>query len=143
MVHTKKDKGDIGVAATIAALTIQGWRVAMPLSEHTKYDIIAEMNGVCYRVQVRYTTPKGNILVVKLRSSWADRNGSHDVNRKQGDYDILAAYNPVNNAVYFLSDSAFSNVAGVTLRTDCKATKKSRLASEHLTCPVPGTSLLN
>ena len=69
MVHTKKDKEDIGVAQTIAALTMQGWRVAMPLSEHTKYDLIAEMNGVCKRVQVRYTTPKNNVLTVKLRSS--------------------------------------------------------------------------
>jgi len=143
MVHTKKDKGDIGVAHTIATLTSQGWHVAMPLSEHTKYDLIAEKDGTCCRVQVRYTTPKKNILLVKLRSSWADRNGTHDIKRKQGDYDILAIYNPASKTVYFLSDLSFLNETSITLRLDRKVTVDSKLASEYLTCPVPGTSLLN
>ena len=45
-MHEKKIKGDIGLAFSIAVLTEQLWNVNLPLSESTKYDLIAEKRSV-------------------------------------------------------------------------------------------------
>lgn len=136
-MHEKKQKGDIGLTFTIASLTEQEYNVSVPLTEHAKYDLVVEKNGVLKTVQVRYTTPKNGSLKVKLRSCWADRNGSHSVNRKNGDYDILAIYNPENKKVYFLNDADFKCTTGVALRLKevskyCKG--RSRKADDYLIC---------
>ena len=86
-MHEKKIKGDIGFAFAIAVATEQGWSCCIPFSEHCSYDFIAEKNGKCKRVQVKYTTPSAEgVLKVKLASSWADKHGVHTKKRKFSDF---------------------------------------------------------
>jgi hypothetical protein len=125
-MHMKKIKGDIGVTAAIADLTKLGWNVSVPISEHTKYDLVIEKDNVCYRVQVRYTSMKNGVLNVKLRSCWADKHGCHTKDRKSGDFDILAVYCPQNNQLYYIKDSMFTNSTGVNIRIE----KPKRMTSQ-------------
>jgi len=53
--HHTKDKGDEGLGQVIADLMTHGVRVAVPLSEHLPFDLIAiGEDGAMRRVQVRY-----------------------------------------------------------------------------------------
>jgi len=135
-MHNKKTKGDIGLSYSIASATDQGWSCCIPLSEHQTYDFIAEKDGICKRVQARYTTPKNNKLDVKLKSSWADKNGNHTTKRKVGDFDTLSVYDPCSKQVYFINDKEFENNSGITLRlsTSKNGQKKGiRMADNYIT----------
>ena len=53
--HHTKDKGDEGLGQVIADLMANGVQVAVPLSEHLPFDLIAiGEHGAMRRVQVRY-----------------------------------------------------------------------------------------
>ena len=55
MRHHTKDKGDEGLGQVIADLMTSGVHVAVPLSEHLPFDLVAiDDGGVMRRVQVRY-----------------------------------------------------------------------------------------
>ena len=69
----------MGLGHVISDLLRVGIQVALPLSEHLPFDLIAiSEDGQLKRVQVKYraVTPRGGIEC-KLGSSWADRNGNH------------------------------------------------------------------
>lgn len=117
-MHKQKEKGDLGVAYAISAITEQGWTVSLPISEHKKYDLIAEKDGICKRIQVRYTTPVNGVLRVKLRSIWSDKKGVHFVKRKSGDFDILAIFNPQSRETCFVNDNDFLNETAISIRTE-------------------------
>lgn len=102
-MHEKKHKGDRGVGHVIARLIDLGWNVGVPISEHAAYDLFAEKNSKVHTVQVRYSTPKEGKVEIKLKSSWADKNGNHTRKRTKGDYTMLAVYVP-NRGVFFVSD---------------------------------------
>lgn len=137
-MYTKKEKGDIGLAEAIACLVKNGIYVSIPMSEHLKYDIIGEKNGVCKRIQVRFTTPKINgVMEVKIRSVWSNKKGSHVLKRNIGDFDILAVYCPQNNKTYFIDDVAFNNATSINLRLRENAAdnnSKSRWAEDFENC---------
>lgn len=137
-MHEKKTKGDIGVAWAIAFTTSQNWNVSLPISEHQKYDFIAEKDGKCKRVQVRYTTPKNGKMEIKLRSIWSDKNGAHYVIRQYEDFDVLAVFNPEDRNVYFIDANKFDNNTSIVLRiTESKNSQKSgiRMARDYLNFP--------
>lgn len=136
-MHGKKVKGDNALAQAIARMTELEWVVGVLLTEHAKYDFLAEKNGRVLRVQARYAAPskayKGKVLSVKLRTSWADKHGNHSRPRQRGDFDLLAAYCPETRKVYFVTDeqlgdrsSAFNLVLEPTY-----ARKDMHLASNY------------
>ena len=49
-MHELKVKGDIALAFTIARLTELGWNVGVLLTEHARYDLLAEKAGRTARV---------------------------------------------------------------------------------------------
>jgi len=118
-MHIKKHKGDVGLTCAMAELTKQEINVSIPISEHLKYDLIAEKDGVLKRVQVRHAKAINGSMSVKLRSIWSNRAGNHVVVRKKGDFDILAAYCPETGKTYFIDDASF----------DCESTITFRIAS--------------
>ncbi|MDD5193955.1 MAG: group I intron-associated PD-(D/E)XK endonuclease [Candidatus Nanoarchaeia archaeon] len=140
-MNTKKEKGDIGLAKTIADLTKNGIHVSLPISEHLKYDIIGEKNGICKKIQVRYTTPKENgIMSVKLKSVWSNKKGNHVLKRNIGDFDILAIYCPLNEKSYYIEDKNFINETSINFRVNenikTNQKHKSRLAKDFENCNI-------
>lgn len=126
-MHHTKTKADIAVGYVVAHLTEQQWNVGILITEHAKYDLLAEKDGVCVRVQVKYCSPTKNVLNVGIRNSWADTHGSHCSKRKDSDYDVLAVYSPEGNSVYFLNEIDFKECTTmVTLKLDSEAKKKNQ-----------------
>ena len=117
-MHVKKHKGDVGLVNAIAELTQQEIAVALPISDHLKYDLVAERNGILKRVQVRYTRLSDGKMNVKLKSVWSNQAGVHVSRRRQGDFDILAVYCPETHKTYFVADDSFDCGSTMTLRVE-------------------------
>src|SRR5258708_16409869 len=94
--HHTKDKGDEGLGQVIADLMTNGVQVAVPLSEHLPFDLVAiGEDGAMRRVQVRYRTSVDAAQVrCHLGGSWADRNGTHKRVFDASAIDVLAIYCP-------------------------------------------------
>src|SRR5438132_10624670 len=112
-----------------------GIQVAIPLSEHLPFDLVAiGEHGAMRRVQVRYrASPGASLLRCELLGSWADRHGTHKRAFDPLAIDVLAIYCPTPRTfVYMLAGELPST--GVYLRLS-KAkngqVKRTRDASEY------------
>lgn len=133
-MNDKKIKGDLGLVNVVLRLTELGFFVSLPISEHSKYDLIIEKENVCKTIQVRYTTMKNETISVKLRSTWADKNGSHARMRKKGDYDLLAVFEPKTKTTFFISDQQLNGLeTQISFRMSAPMIKcKYRLITDYL-----------
>ena len=107
MRHHTKDKGDIGVGCVIADLLKRGIQVALPISEHLPFDLIAiHQSGRMVKLSVKYRElDKRGAVSVRAKSFWADRNGVHVKPHSIGDYDAVAIYCPSTDTCYYLCSS--------------------------------------
>jgi hypothetical protein len=115
--HHTKDKGDIGLTCVMADLLKHDIQVALPVSEHLPFDLIAiHPRGTMAKVSVKYRVmTKTGAVTVLTRSSWNDRNGTHHRHHDPGDYDAVAIYCPDTDECYYLLASELSP-SGRTLR---------------------------
>jgi hypothetical protein len=121
--NVTKDKGDIGLACVMADLMKCGIKIALPLSEHLPFDLIAVNNkGQLSRVSVKYRTATDGSFEVSTCGVWSNRKGSH---RRQVDIswlDAVAVYCPDTSTCYYIPISAFANKKSMVLRTIQPAT---------------------
>jgi hypothetical protein len=117
MRHHTKDKGDISLACVIADLIKHDIQIALPISEHLPFDLIAiHPNGTTLKVSVKYRVMRTSGTVrVEARSVWNDRNGTHHRRHSPGDYDVVGIYCPDTNECYYLLASELAP-SGKTLR---------------------------
>ena len=107
--HPTKDKGDIGVGFVIADLFQHGVQVALPISEHLPFDCIGiSSEGILKRVSIKYRKARQGRLEVRLRSSWADKHGTHTRFHANNDYDVVAIYCPDHQSCYYVRTSEVS-----------------------------------
>jgi hypothetical protein len=107
-----KQKGDIAEAFITFFLKQNGFNVLIPWGEDIRYDLVTEKNGVFKRIQVKYVTPKNGVLEVAMRSS----NNYNVIHYSSKDVDIIAAYSPRNNKVYFIPRDIIKNKRVCKLR---------------------------
>ena len=102
--HQTKTKGDIGVAKVIADLAQHGIDIALPLSEHQPFDLIAILdNQIVGRVQVKYRTAKSNKTVsVRLAACASNSNGFYYKPIDRRSFDFFAIYCPDVNSVAYV-----------------------------------------
>ena len=133
--HHTKDKGDEGLGQVIGDLMTHGVRVAVRLSEHLPFDLIAiGEHGVMRRVQVRYRAALDAAHVrCHLGGSWADRNGTHKRVFDVSAIDVLAIYCPSPKTfVYLRADELPPNHVSVRLaKARNGQVKRTRDASEY------------
>lgn len=98
MIPEKKLKGDIGAVQVIADLTKKGYVIFTPLvCESLPFDIIAYKDGFSKRIQCKYSSD-GN---VPSKTSWTDKNGSHERKYLDDDFDYYGIYLPdIDKVVY-------------------------------------------
>ena len=104
MRHHTKDKGDLGVACVIADLLKHDIHIALPMSEHLPFDLIAiHRDGQMKKLSVKYRAmTQHGVVKVKSGSMWNDRNGTHFRRHTPGDYDAVAIYCPDTDECYYL-----------------------------------------
>lgn len=93
-MHHTKDKGDIALMKTTLDLTLKGYNIFLPISEHLPFDFIAYKDGNCFRIQAKYTSDGQ----VKNTTYSGDKSVNH---YKEDDFDYYAAYLPeVDKCIY-------------------------------------------
>lgn len=127
------EKAVLAKAAAIFRLTQQGWNVSAPISEHAPYDLIAEKNGMCKRVQVKHASNHGTHLDVSLKSVTVNCSETKVRLRQVGDWDAIAIFDPVTTNVYFLLDSDSNNKNEIRLRlVESRQIKNVKYARDYL-----------
>jgi hypothetical protein len=132
MRHHTKDKGDIGLGCVIADLMSHGIQVALPISEHLAFDLIAisDLNKFA-RVSVKYRAAKEHKISLTFRSSWADKHGVHIRHHSKGEYDATAIYCPDTKQCYYVTNDEVGNEICIRLtQPKNNQKKKVRFASD-------------
>jgi len=120
---SKKAKGTIAELAVAKKFIEKGWRVLFPYGENHPYDLVAEKDEKFLKVQVKYCTPKGGILVVNCRSS----NNWSVLHYTAKDIDLIAAYNPKDQKIFYVPVSQI-NYSEIKLRLEpSKNNQKSKI----------------
>lgn len=114
MPHHTKDKGDLGVAKAQVDLIQRGYLVLMPFSEHAPFDLVAYGEQKFLRVQVKYRSAANGVMAVPFRTSWADKNGSHEKAIDKGEIDLFCVYCPETDECYYFKPQEF--LKGIYLR---------------------------
>lgn len=113
--HHTKDKGDQGLGFVMASLLSHNIQVALPLSEHLPFDLIAiSRDGELRKVSVKYRAlekGRGRIQFA-LVSSWSNSKGCQQRKLEKGVVDGYAIYCPDTGKCYFVREDQF---AGSTL----------------------------
>jgi len=121
-------KGDIGELIVMTKLLKNGYWVSKPFGDDCPYDILADnKEGKIIRIQVKYVTPKDDLLRCKLFSNTG-------VSYKDS-VDWILIVNSDTESVYKLDLSEFDSETAIYLRlTQPKnnQTKGVRLAESYL-----------
>jgi hypothetical protein len=113
-----KEKGDQGVGFAIASLLKHGIGVALPISEHLPFDLIAiSRDGKMRRLSVKYRKVDRGIIQVPLRSVWSNKTGCHVRSLERGEVDGHAIYCPDTAQCYFMRDDCITTKS-ITLRIE-------------------------
>ncbi len=98
-----KEKGDIGLTQVIADLTKNGINVALPISEHLPFDLIAiSEDGKLSRVSVKYSGGE-DIVKINLRTISSNSKGYNVKQIDFNDIDSFAVYSPITNKCYYVN----------------------------------------
>lgn len=112
MAETKQ-KGDVGEAMVLADALRRGYKVALPVGEDWRYDLIVLRGSKLERVQCKYTQSDGAKIEVKCRST--NNWGTHKYTA--ADLDWIACFDTTTNKVYYLPASLLKEgMSLITLR---------------------------
>ena len=130
-----KEKGDIGVMEVMLDLTKKGYKIFTTISEHLPFDFVAFKNNKFYKIQAKYRSEVNGIITVPLRTSWSDKNGSHNNFYDKEDIDYISIYCPETEKCYYVRIKDFDNTTAIILRLNTpknNQTKGVKLANDYL-----------
>jgi hypothetical protein len=121
------DKGDCAQAIITADLLRRGYKIALPLSSDSKFDLVAIKGNRLYRVQCKYCTSKDGVLVVRCRCTGQDNWTYYTV--AVADIEWLAAYDPNTDACYYLPSNLLGSHGRSEIHLRTAAAKQHRKSS--------------
>lgn len=100
MAETKR-KGDLGQTIIMAKIMLSGHKVAMPVGEDWRFDLIALKDGKLVRVQCKYVTSNGEFVRVPCKSA-----NSHAVRKyTPEEIDWLVCYDATSERCFYIPSS--------------------------------------
>lgn len=104
-----KNYGDIAELAVATKFAQKRFIVSRPLSDNAPYDLIVDIEGQLYKVQVKARSTRKENISVELYSSM------HNYTRKyqKGDFDILALYDINSEKIAIINYEDISNQSAV------------------------------
>lgn len=124
--HHTKAKGDLAVFKAQLDLHVQGFWVATPLTENAPFDLIINRNGVSQTVQVKHAKLVEGVVHIPLRSSWADKHGTHNIPVDKTLVDLYCAYCPETDQCYYCKPGEFANINQISLRLEPTKNRQSK-----------------
>jgi hypothetical protein len=125
MPHHTKDKGDLGVVKAQVDLVQRGYLVLVPFSEHAPFDLVAYKQHEFLRIQVKYRSAIKGVLRISFRTSWADKNGSHERAIDKDEVDLFCVYCPETDECYYFKPQEFGQ--GTSLRVVAPKNNQAKL----------------
>ena len=100
------EKGQIGLAKTIADLVSKGYNVFLPFADVNVVDLVCmNSNGDLKRIQIKYKKKTGGCISIPLQGV---QNGQRvNINLKM--VDMFAVYCPDNDEVYYVPTEVLIN----------------------------------
>jgi PD-(D/E)XK endonuclease len=99
---TPTEKGAIAEAKIYAAAVEAGIVVAQPLTEGRRYDLIFDLGPRLLRVQCKWAPRKGDVVVVRARTSRYTPSGYVRTTYALTEVDGIAAYCPQLDACFYI-----------------------------------------
>jgi prevent-host-death family protein len=110
----KGNAAELAIAAEAARL---GLSVFIPLTEHSRYDLVLEVGGRLLRVQCKWGRCDGETILVSLKSSYHSPTRGYVVRKYAADeVDAIAVYCEHTRCCYLLPIDAVAGVGLITLR---------------------------
>ena len=107
-------KGEIGEAMILADLQRQGHGIAIPFGHDLPFDLIVvrKENGSLEKVQCKYTTSNGRVIVANIRSSsaWVAHRYSKD------EVDWIGIYDATTDRCFYIPSVVWDGQLAVSLR---------------------------
>ena len=125
MPAATKTKGDIGQVKVMGDLLTKGYKVAIPLGEDWKYDLIVDKNNELLRIQCKYVESSSGVIKVRCET----HDGRNYYKYKQEDLDYIAVYDKLSDKCYYISRDYLGQGRGsISLRTrNTKNGQKKRI----------------
>ena len=107
-------KGEIGEAMILADLQRQGHGIAIPFGHDLPFDLIVvrKENGALEKVQCKYTTSNGRVVVARImsNSAWV----THRYTKEEVDW--IAVYDSTSDQCFYLPSVIWDGQVAVSLR---------------------------
>ena len=103
-----KQKGDRAEIEVAHDLVRRGYRIAIPYGEDWDFDLIFQRPGsnTLERVQVKYASPRGNVLPVRTRSASLTNGKVRRIKRyTAATIDWIGVYAPCTDRCYYIHAS--------------------------------------
>ena len=121
-----KTKGDLGQAMVMADALKRGYKVALPLGEDWRFDLIILKGKELLRVQCKYVESTSGVIKVRCET----HDGRSYYRYREEDLDYIAVYDKITDRCYYVN-SSFLGVKGrgiLHLRiTDTKNNQKKKI----------------
>ena len=118
----KKTQGDLGEAIIMAEAVKRGYKVAIPMGEDWRYDLIVVRNNKLERVQCKYTKSNGRVVTARCCSF----NNWNTVRYGSSDIDWLAVYDQTTNQCYFIPAGLLGEKGRTTISLRLAPTKNKQ-----------------
>jgi prevent-host-death family protein len=110
----KGNAAELAIAAEAARL---GLTVLMPITEHERYDLVLGISGRLFRVQCKWASRRGEVIQVRLRSSYHSPTRGYVVRTYAADeVDLVAVHCGDLGRSYLLPVDVFAGKGAVYLR---------------------------
>jgi prevent-host-death family protein len=114
--HSTNHKGNVAEAAIAAEATKLGVDVLKPLVEHTRYDLVFDIDGHLLRVQCKWAPRNGDVVVVNLAGFRYTARGHVRSVYSADEIDAVAVYCEELNQCYLLPIDLVDGMRGLHLR---------------------------
>lgn len=116
-MHDTNHKGNVAEAAIAAEATKLGIPVLKPLVEHTRYDLVFEVEDRLFRVQCKWAPLRDDVIVVNLMSTRYTSRG-RPISRPYtaSEIDAVAIYCEVLDECFLVTAEMFDGRRGLHLR---------------------------
>ena len=113
---TTDQKGAVAEAAIVLAATKLGIDVYKPVREGGRYDVIFDLEPKLVRVQCKWASRNGDVLVVRCYSCRRAREGMRKRAYTRDEIDAIAAYSIETDRCYLLPLSDIYRQTAIQLR---------------------------
>lgn len=117
-----KQKGDLGVVAAIQYYVSRGYSVSLPLSDAQRYDLVVDVSGILYRVEIKTSAiGKFSLRTLGGNRSW---NGTTIKKLSSDDCDLIFLYNCSTGDMWEYKIAELENMSAKTPTEDHKLIRR-------------------